>query len=265
MLAQLLITCYNIAGIVLIGFLIFLLALLRFVALLLPLWCYSHRTAIKRTTIFIIIFQHTITIAIFIQNMTENGRSSSSEFWFGPCQWVISNESIFKDFWFYMNLYINLPCGVIFSVLTAVLLICKRSPQEETDVSNIYRSSITIIIMNIGQLLFLILLQVPIYLYWNITPNTVVQFVNHQYQKYYLYYLITTLLPIALSAYNPLVICTRCTELKEVLRRWWTDCFTCCVGGLRCVWNRLRCVWKGLRCVWKRDEMLTDATPILHE
>ena len=86
------------------------------------------------------------------------------------------------------------------------------------------QGSVTIILMNSGLVMFLLLWifldrdlpQTP--------PDHMTKYIDTQYYMYYLYYLISTVFPVVLAAYNPLVVCVRCGELRQSVRllgvRW---------------------------------------------
>ena len=48
------------------------------------------------------------------------------------------------------------------------------------------------------------------------------QYISTNYQMYYLYYIMTCYMPMLLAAYNALVVATRSTGVRLMLREWWT-------------------------------------------
>ena len=192
------------------GALISLLAVTRFLFLTLPIWSYVHKTSIKRAVISYILLVHLVTTAVFIKNLT------AAAFWFGPCQWAIPQGHIFLDWWINFVFYLNLGAGVLFSLLTAGWIVFKSRENEGSQAMN--QSSVTIIFMNAGLVLFLSLWMFLDRDLPQSPQDHMARYVNARYNMYYIYYLISTLLPMVLAAYNPLVICVRCSDLR--VRVW---------------------------------------------
>ena len=195
------------------GALISLLAVTRFTFLTLPIWSYLHKTAIKRAVRFYILLVHLVTAAVFIKNLTGQA------YWFGPCQWAIPQGHIFLVLWINCVFYLNLGAGVLFSLLTAGWIVFKGRRRE-----GVNQGSVTIILMNTGLVIFLLLW---IFLDRDLPQSPrdhMTKYIDTQYYMYYLYYLISTVFPVVLAAYNPLVVCVRCGELRRSVRslrvRW---------------------------------------------
>ena len=198
------------------GALISLLAVTRFIFLTAPMWSYLHNTAIRRTVLLYILLVHSLTISVFVKNLT------ASVYWFGPCQWAIPQGHIFLKFWINFVFYTNLGAGILFSLLTAGWILFK-SREERSEAVN--QGSVTIILMNSGLVVFLVLWMIlDRYLPQSPVGGGLARYVQSQYYVYYAYYLISNLLPMMLAAYNPLVICLRCSDLRRRIRsvriRW---------------------------------------------
>ena len=148
---------------------------------------------------------------MFVKNLT------AQVFWFGPCQWAIPQDHIFLDFWINFVFYTNLGAGIVFSLLTAGWIILKSRQNERSEVVN--QGSVTIILMNSGIVVFLLLWMIlDRYLPQSPVQGRLARYIGSQYYVYYVYYLISNLLPMVLAAYNPLVICVRCSDLRRRIR-----------------------------------------------
>ena len=126
-----------------------------------------------------------------------------------PQQHIIFDRLVNSQF------YINIDSAVMFSALTVIHLVVKNCRREGSAAIN--RGSITILLMNLGLFVYRFL--------WTLLDSklpedrdNLAKFVNAQYGMYYLYYLISVLIPIVLAAYNSLIVVVRCGELRRVVR-----------------------------------------------
>ena len=201
---------FNLSDTLIMGALISLLAVIRFTFLTAPIWSYVHKTAIKRAALTYVCLVHVVTIAVLINYLT------SPVHWFGPCQWAIPQGHFFIHLSIDVIFYLSLGAGISFSVLTAGWIVVKNRQGERNEGRN--QVSVTIILMNVGLVIFLIFW---IFLDQDLPedePSEMARYVNTRYHVYYLYYAISNLFPMVLAAYNPLVICLRCGDLRKRIR-----------------------------------------------
>lgn len=203
---------FNLSDTLIMGALISLLAVTRFTFLVAPLWSYVHKTAIKRAVLLYVSLVHVVTVAVLIHYLT------SSVHWFGPCQWAIPQGHFLIHIGIDVIFYVSLGAGILFSLLTSGWILVKSRQGESDEGRN--QASVTIILMNVGLVLFLLFWIFLDHDLQEDEPSEMARYINSRYDVYYLYYAISNLFPIILAAYNPLVICLRCRDLRTRVKSW---------------------------------------------
>ena len=208
-LFQRFLSVFTVSETLIMGALISLLAVTRFLFLTLPMWSYLNKEKIKRAVLLYLLIVHIVPTAVSIKHQL------AEVYWFGPCQWAMPQRDSSLMLLINLFFYLNLGTGVSFSLLTAAWIIL-RSRREERGAT--VQSSVTIILMNAGLILYLSL--------WLVLDNDLPQtpqghmgrYIETKYYVYYFYYMISTLCPMFLAAYNPLIICVRCSDLRLRIR-----------------------------------------------
>jgi len=135
-------------------------------------------------------------------------------YWISVTQWVVPDKHPVME----TVVDLAVPIGgvsvtILSSLLTVAYLMCSRSSAR-------VRGSVTVLLMNFCLALWLLMLLVA----GKYTPfghDTMPQSIVTNYEIYYFYYLMTCYMPLLLAAYNAVVIVTRSSATRQMVREWW--------------------------------------------
>ena len=199
-----------------IGFLISLLAIVRFVAIIAPFWSAFNLNKIRRFLFCLIIVFIMLQILVLAKNV-----SGMDSYWLTPCQWCVPKYRVYLGWLINAQFYAFLTIASVFSMFTIIFFLFQyfvRSQRRDSSPTSYnqaqLKSCYTIFLMNFGTLLWLGIWAAVDHL----LPQSYDQFTefNRPYAIYYLYYVMTTLFPILLSTYNSLILCLRSSDMRRL-------------------------------------------------
>lgn len=189
-----------------------LLSMMRLLSLVMPFWARANSTKIKYFVITYILITLAVSIGISVQYLFRDKVYYSS-----VTQWVVPFTGETAQY------IIDVIIPVVCMSLTSLSCFLTMGYLIKTGTSARRRSSITILLMSTGVILWNLMLFVAL------TPEglpidhdgMLIFLKKGQYEMYYVYYMMTCFFPILLAVYNSFVVVMRSSEIREfVLRAW---------------------------------------------
>jgi hypothetical protein len=103
----------------------------------------------------------------------------------------------------------------LFTSIITMLVLKLNSDDLEGLNKNQEKSIITILILNLAPFLWIIAMVAS-----QIILDSTKDPTNFDYPNFYLIYLSFVAMPVALTAYNPLVLCCRSSGIRKMVRNW---------------------------------------------
>ena len=196
----------------------------RFVALGFTMFYRQHTAHIKQAFTVLIIAVALLTLGL---NLNYFGYFGGDLYWISVVQRLVNTNSV--DISKVLNIYI--PCsGLVLVVVTstATVVCLVRSDDRSAHI----KSSITVILMNLGLIFYLILLLVVTFIKLPFGHDSMLEYLQSgRYEVYYFYYFVGTYMPLLLAVYNPLVVATRCQGTRSLAAKWLIALLTLCRVG----------------------------------
>ena len=189
-----------------------LLSMMRLLSLVMPFWARANSTKIKYFVIAYILITLAVSTGISVQYLFRDKVYYSS-----VTQWVVPFTG--ETAQFIIDVIIPMVC----MSLTSLSSLLTMGYLIKTGTSARRRSSVTILLMSAGVVLWNLMLFVAL------TPKglpidhdgMLIFLKKEQYEMYYVYYMMTCFFPILLAVYNSFVVVVRSSEIREfVLRAW---------------------------------------------
>ena len=192
----------------------------RLMAVGCPCYYRQKTTSIKITFSVILV---SLTLSILGLNLDYFGIFGLEVLWIGVLQWLISRRhAVVVSI---LNIYfpcIGLTIAVVTSAASVVCLVRSEDRVAHT------RGSVTIILMNLGLILYLVLLIIATF-YLPFKHDDMLKYMRFgRYEFYYIYYFVGTYMPMLLAVYNPMVVAMRCHGTRGLARKWFIRFLALC-------------------------------------
>ena len=188
-----------------------LLSVIRLLSLVFPFWVRANTSKVKYFVISYIFVTVGVSTGIAAEYLFRERVYFAS-----VTQWVIPFQG--ETAQYVIDVIIPIVCmslTSLSSVLTIAYLV-------KTGTSARRRSSITILLMSTGLILWNLMLFVALSpKCLPIDHDSMPIFVNTKYEVYYVYYLITCFFPLVLAVYNSFVVVIRSSEIREFVQITW--------------------------------------------
>ena len=194
------------------------LCAVRYITIRKPFWAISHRCLINSVV--------TVSISIdFIWSLViaTLGNFIHANVWFSVDQQMIrvNDHKIEYGFLFYSAITVPFYLKIGISVILSVLTVFQLSAERNQNIPEVKRRSIKMIgLLNTGNVLWFMLCIIGGIL----TKSNKFTFgfcdENARYWHFYISFVDAVLAQCLIAAYNPLVICTRSTGIKAMLRHF---------------------------------------------
>ena len=189
------------------------MGVLRYVNIRAPLWAFGYRRTITAIAI----------VAVVVDSLYSLVISGVGAVWLADC-WISLFQGVTdskQDFTKNLYLFIEIPfyakvgTSILFSSLT-VLELRSEQGQQLPDIKR--RSIIMIILLNLGNAVWLVMcLLGNLMTSSNSFDNSISGTKELKYESFYVLFVTGVLAQSLLAAYNPLVICTRNTNIRRMI------------------------------------------------